>query len=440
MNLDLDYTVLDNTESVCPDCLEVVKAQVVVQDKAVYLIKECSKHGLRTTPLWPDIEHYNWMREFKLPYVPPISSTKREKGCTYDCGLCTSHLRHPTLVEIEVTERCNLRCPVCFMGAEESQKAAPPDPELSAIEYLYKEILEKSGAQTSIQLTGGEPTFSPKLLEIVRMGRKIGFEAIEVNPNGVVIGKDPSYIQNLAEAGISGIYLQFDGLTTEVYKTIRGADLLECKLQAIENCRQAGVQVVLAMTVIAGINDDQMGKVLEFALQNKDVIAGIAYQPAFGSGRFEVPMEQRLTMGDVIFKLADQSKGLIQPYDFWPLGCSHPLCSSSTYLVEQQGKIEPLTRRLTRQDYFDSFDPHSPQGSVFLDIALKKFPELDPGLTIVIMNYMDALSLDLKRLRECSMTVIARDGRIVPFCMYQLSNSEGKKRPELEAVYGGGKK
>ena len=194
------------------------------------------------------------------------------------------------------------------------------------------------------------------------------------------------------------------------------------------------------MTVIAGINDDQLGRVLEFALQNRDVIAGIAYQPAFGSGRFEVPMEERLTMGDVIFKLAEQSAGLIEPYDFWPLGCSHPLCSSSTYLVEQDGKIEPLTRRLTRQDYFDTFDPHSPQGSVFLDIALKKYPELDPGLSIVIMNYMDALNLDLKRLRECSMTVIARDGRIVPFCMYQLSNMEGKKRSELTTVLGGGKK
>ena len=440
MNLDLDYTVLDNTESVCPVCLKVVKAQVVEQNKAVYFIKECAEHGLRTTRLWPDIEHYNWMKEFKLPYVPPPCPSKSEKGCTYDCGLCTSHLRHPTLVEIEVTERCNLRCPVCFMGAEECQKATPPDPELANIEFLYREILKKSGAQTSIQLTGGEPTVSPNLPEIVRMGRSMGFEAIEVNTNGVVIGKDPSYIQSLAEAGISGIYLQFDGLTSEVYQVIRGADLLQRKLQAIENCRQAGVQVVLAMTVIAGINDDQLGRVLEFALQNRDVIAGIAYQPAFGSGRFEVPMEQRLTMGDVIFKLAEQSKGLIEPYDFWPLGCSHPICSSSTYLVEQQGKIEPLTRRLTRQDYFDTFDPHSPQGSVFLDIAFKKYPELDPGLSIVIMNYMDALNLDLKRLKECSMTVIARDGRIVPFCMYQLSNAEGKKRNELEAVYGGGEK
>jgi uncharacterized radical SAM superfamily Fe-S cluster-containing enzyme len=135
------------------------------------------------------------------------------------------------------------------------------------------------------------------------------------------------FIKELAEAGISGIYLQFDGLTKEVYQIIRGEDLLATKLQAIENCRQAGIQVVLAMTVIEGVNQDQMGDVLKFALDNNDVIAGIAYQPAFGSGRFEVSMSKRLTMGDVVFLLSEQSQGLIEPYDIWPLGCSHPLCS-----------------------------------------------------------------------------------------------------------------
>jgi uncharacterized radical SAM superfamily Fe-S cluster-containing enzyme len=175
---------------------------------------------------------------------------------------------------------------------------------------------------------------------------------------------------------------------------------------------------------------------LDFALANRDVIAGIAYQPAFGSGRFDVSFQKRLTMGDVIFLLAEQSKGRIKPYDFWPLGCSHPLCSSSTYLVEDEGMIKPLTRMLKPQEYVEHFNPDSPQGSVLADIACSQYPELDSGMTIVIMNYMDAMNLDLAKMRECSMVVSDKDGKIIPFCAYQLTNVYGKKRSELNLKAG----
>jgi len=195
----------------------------------------------------------------------------------------------------------------------------------------------------------------------------------------MVIGRDAEYIHKLAQAGISGIYLQFDGLTGPVYEKIRGKDLLKEKLQAIEHCRAAGVQVVLAMTVIWGINHNQLGRVLDFALRNQDVIAGVAFQPAFTSGRFEVPFEKRLTMGDVIFELAEQSGGLIEPYDLWPLGCSHPLCSSATYIIEEGGANKPLTRLITPQEYIQFFDPNSPQGSVFADLAARRFRRSSTG-------------------------------------------------------------
>ena len=154
---------------------------------------------------------------------------------------------------------------------------------------------------------------------------------------------------------------------------IRGADLLAEKLSAVERCREAGIQVVLAMTVIRGINEDEIGHVLEFALQNVDVVAGLALQPAFASGRFEVERPDPLSMGDVIFLLAEQSRGLIGPYDLWPLGCSHPLCSAGVYLVESEGKgFLPSTRLISREEYVREFDPDSPQGSVFADLLAEK--------------------------------------------------------------------
>lgn len=433
MQLDEDTRcrVLDDTESVCPICLNVVPAQLVTLDKAVYLKKVCPEHGAVTTYAWPDADHYQWMSNFRFPFVRPQQPVDSRKGCPQDCGLCKSHLRHPTLVEFEVTHRCNISCPVCFMAAGAVQTVSFPDPDLAAFESMYKAILAKTGPQTSIQLTGGEPTIRQDLPDIVRVGRSVGFNAIEVNTNGVVIARNPAYVERLAEAGISGIYLQFDGLTRSVYEKIRGQDLLDEKLKAIENCRAAGVQVVLAMTVISGVNHDQMGAVLSFALEHRDVIAGIAYQPAFGSGRFDISTERRLTMGDVAFLLGEQSQGLIKPYDFWPLGCSHPLCDSATYLVEHQGEIKPLTRLITPQQYVDYFDPDSPQGSVFGDIADKMFPYISPGLSVVVMNFMDAMSMDLKRLRECSMTVAGPDGRMIPFCTYQLTDVHGQKKRNL---------
>jgi 7,8-dihydro-6-hydroxymethylpterin dimethyltransferase len=431
-----NLTILDLTESVCPICLKVNKAQIVARDNAVYMEKSCPEHGSFTSYLWPSVDHYNWMNSFKLPATRPHSTVPSHQGCPTDCGLCNNHRRHPTLVEIEVTDRCNLRCPVCFMAADDFLASIAPDPSLEMIEEKFRYILRNTNTQTSIQLTGGEPTTRKDLPEIIRLGREIGFEAIEVNTNGVVIGNSLDYIKRLAEAGVSGIYLQFDGLTAPVYENIRGKDLLNTKLKAIENCREAGVQVVLAMTVIEGINDNQMGEVLNFALRNRDVIAGIAYQPAFGSGRFDVSMQKRLTMGDVIFMLSEQSDGLIEPYDFWPLGCSHPQCSSSTYLIVDQGKLEPLTRRLTPQEYINSFDSQSPQGSVFADIAIQKYPDLEPGLSILIENYIDAMNMDLKKLRECSMIVAGKEGGLIPFCGYQLTNIDGKKQKELSMLSG----
>lgn len=374
--------------------------------------------------LWPDEAHYKWMRNFRLPAKAPTIQTDILKGCPLDCGLCSAHTRHPTVAEVEVTYRCNLKCPVCFMSSGNSFE----DPSLIQIESMIALIFKNSGPQTSLQITGGEPTVRNDLPEIVRLGRAIGFPAIEINTNGVAISRSLDYLRELAQAGITGVYLQFDGLTPEVHQKIRGTDLLREKLLAIENCRAAGIQVVLAMTVVDGINQDQIGWMLEFALENLDTVVGLALQPAFTSGRFEVSQDHCLTMGDVIFMLAEQSSGRIDPYDLWPLGCSHPLCSCGTHLLVDGKKVRPITREISVAEYRLRFNPDSPQGSVFADILAQIEPgRRERGLSVVIMNYMDAWSLDLKRLKECSMTECMADGRLIPFCAYQLTDLSGKR-------------
>lgn len=418
--------LLHTTRALCPECLSVLQATISADSQSkVWMVRTCPEHGSVATMIWPDAEHYNWISSLAFPKVHPNKDALRpsDKACPTGCGICQSHKRKPTLVEIEVTQRCNLRCPVCFMSAENDDSDVP----LDKINDFIEAIATTAGTDTGVQLTGGEPTVRPDLAQIIWQVRARGFWGVEVNTNGLVIAKDEEYLQDLKAHGLTGIYLQFDGLNSEVYQHIRGADLLDIKMAAIENCRRQGVQVVLAMTIVSGINDTHIGQVIEFATANSDVIAGVALQPAFTSGRFDAKRVVPLTMGDVIFMLEDQTDGLIQVKDIWPLGCSHPLCDTGTFLVKQGEEFVPVTRDLTREEYLELYDPDSPQGSVFWDVATRKGLSSEGGLSIIIMNYMDAFTADLERMEECSMFVTMPDGALIPFCSYQLTNCAGTR-------------
>ncbi|MDR0500311.1 MAG: radical SAM protein [Coriobacteriales bacterium] len=452
---------LHQTRALCPQCLRVLPGHIAAdKQNKVWMSRTCPEHGEVATMIWPDVNHYKWMMSLAFPKVAPDKSVTRvpTSHCPTGCGICNRHLRKPTLVEIEVTQRCNLHCPVCFMSAESDSSDVP----LAKLADFYETVASTAGINTGVQLTGGEPTVRSDLAEVVRMGRERGFWGVEVNTNGLVIAKDINYLKGLVDAGLTGIYLQFDGLTADAYQQIRGADLLPVKLQAVKNCRAAGVQVVLAMTIVSGINDQQIGDVIEYALANSDVVAGVALQPAFTSGRFNTKRIVPLTMGDVIFMLDAQTKGLIRAEDIWPLGCSHPLCDTGTFLVQTEAdnmvksdnsksdnsksdnsksdnsksdaqtcaSFIPATRDLTREEYLSLYNPDSPQGSVFLDVLTRKGipPErIARGVSVIIMNYMDAYTMDLERMEECSMFVTMPDGAVIPFCSYQLTNCKGER-------------
>jgi hypothetical protein len=224
------------------------------------------------------------------------------------------------------------------------------------------------------------------------------------------------------------------------------------------------------MTIVSGLNSTEIGAVIDYALDNADVIAGVALQPAFTSGRFDAKRVVPLTMGDVIFMLEEQTRGLIRATDIWPLGCSHPLCDTGTFLVPDDAGVAdagpgdaaadagaggaaagaspgdaaadtgavgtgcsdtrgyvPVTRDLSREEYLALYNPDSPQGSVFGDIVAKKRLSPEQGLSVIIMNYMDAFTMDLERMEECSMFVTMPDGRLIPFCSYQLTDCAGSR-------------
>lgn len=420
---------LHRTTALCPQCLRELKAQVYADDDGVvWMERTCPDHGLTATRMWNDSDHYEWVRTHGFPKVaPPAFNHGASAPCPFSCGTCSRHERRGTLLEIEVTRNCNLHCPVCFMDSQTGED----DPTLEEIGAMYDTIAHAVGTDGAVQLTGGEPTTRPDLADIILMGRQKGFWGIELNTNGLVIAQRPGYLEGLVAAGLTGVFLSFDGLTGDVYEGTCGRDILDVKLRAVQRCRECGMQVVLSVAVVSGLNDGQLGDILRFACENSDVVAGIALQPAFTSGRFDVERIESMSSGDVIFAMADQSDGLIERYDFWPLGTSHPLCDTGVFLLHDpdhathSSGFVPATQLLTQEEYRENFSPDSPQGSVFLDILHKKGIETSDGLSLIVMNYMDAATMDTQRLRECSMMVTTPSGKSLPFCSYHLTDMNG---------------
>lgn len=417
--------IIEETQSLCPVCLNTLPAFIYEKDGQVYMGKTCPEHGELSVYLWPNAEHYRWFSNFTLPATPRAPQTGIARGCPLDCGLCPGHKRGIILAEIEVTWRCNLACPVCYLAAGD----APPDPTLETIAGMLETIHHFDGEDTCLQISGGEPTIRTDLPDIITLARQTGFTTIELNTNGLVIASDPDFLHALKLAGLTNVYLQFDGVTPEVTKKLRGKDLLDSKLQAIENCRADGLPVILAPTIVKGINDNQLGELIAFAMNNLDVVSGLAIQPAFRSGRFDLEMPQHLSLGDIARMISEQTDGRIAVRDFWPVGCIHPRCACSTYLVGEGDDYTPFTRGINENDYRRYFDPTSPQGSVMADILaqMRLGGDTLSGLPLLVMSYMDAWTMDLKRLQECNLGVTIDDGRTIPFCAYHLTDARGQR-------------
>jgi len=441
------------TRSVCPVCLQTVAAQLRKQGSDVHLAKHCPEHGAFESVVWRGRPHFgDWLRP-KTPSRPPVCFTSRDADCPHDCGLCAEHRQHTCTALIEVTQRCDLRCPVCFADA-----GSGSDPDLEQISFLYNRALQAQGGVPScnIQLSGGEPCMRDDLPEIVRLGRDTGFPFIQLNTNGLRLARERGFARRLREAGLASVFLQFDGVDDAVYEALRGRRLWTLKRQAVERCAEAGLGVVLVPTVVPGINDDKLGEILRFALRQSREgahVRGVHFQPISYFGRYPSPKGpcdgRRITLPEVMCALEDQTQGLVRVEQFAPPGCEHALCSfHGTFLRTADGGLQPLTRRdaccpapaEAREGARKSIDytarqwhgveagavlprpePHGPQD-------LETFAEQARTwmFSVSAMAFQDAWTLDLERLKGCCIHVVAPDGRLVPFCAYNLTSVDGR--------------
>jgi len=411
-----------STESVCPvdasqGDFRRIEARLWIDRprNEIWMTKHCERHGDFQDLISTDAAEYLRAERFSqngTKVQNPISYTNGE--CPTRCGLCFEHESKTVLAIIDVTNRCNMRCPVCFANAGAAGYVY--EPTLDQIDRMLETAVKVNFPKGihALQLSGGEPTVRDDLPDIVRMAKHHGINHIEVNTNGLKVG-DPArgtaYLKTLMNAGVSTLYLQFDGLTPGPRLLGRvptsdanghsipegGKKLAEFytqrQMNVAENARKAGfASIVLVVTLQRGVNDDQMGDILRYAGRNSDVVRCVNFQPISLAGRMDRNKirEVRVTNADVVNGVERQTRGQIRAGDFYPIPVEVPLAS---YIELVRGK----------KDHFDRFSTHTQCGRATLVYVNNKDGEVtfDP-----VTRHMNA-----ERLYS-SLDAASRSGRI----------------------------
>ncbi|MEM7814833.1 MAG: radical SAM protein [Candidatus Aenigmatarchaeota archaeon] len=470
-------TLLKNTKSLCPECLEMLDAKIFENSGKVYIIKKCPKHGIFEDLYFGDYGMYkrfeSWAHDGKRIENPAVD--KADPVCPKDCGMCKLHASHTALANIVVTNRCDLACWYCFFYAKAMGYVY--EPSLEQIREMMRNLrAERPVPPNALQLTGGEPTLHPQILEILEAARDEGFEHVQLNTNGIRIANDAAFARAVRERGVNTLYLSMDGVTAKT----NPKNFWEVP-KVIENCRQTGMGIVFVPTVINTVNDHEVGAVLKYALKNADVVRGVNYQPVSLVGRITKAdvRKYRITIPDVIERISAQTNGMVAKEDFYPVPTvgaitrfveavtgkpqydlsAHFACGAATYLfIGDDGNVVPLPRFVDVEGMLEWLDERADEikQARFKKLALlKMLPKLgtfiDKGkqpkglslasllfkilakrdyralgalhhksLFVGMMHFMDLWNYDIERVKRCCIHYAQPDGRIVPFCAFNV--------------------
>jgi hypothetical protein len=481
------------TTSICPECLKKVDAEVFAEDGKVYITKSCSEHGIFSDIYWSDAELYEKFDRYQVLGTGISNPMVKSDANSLKCGLCANHRTNTILANIDVTNRCNLNCPVCFANAKRSGFIYEP-----SVKQIRDMLLmlrdEKPVPCCAIQFSGGEPTVRDDLPELISMAKDLNFLQIQIATNGVRISKDPEFTKKLREAGLHTVYLSFDGIGKEPYLDARGFNAFPIKNAAIDNCRRAGLSsIVLVPTLIKGVNDHQIGDIIRFASDRLDVVKGVNFQPVAFTGRIDQSEREkkRITIPDLLRMAEEQTHGTICRDDWFSIPQSvsishfmeavfgrevlqftvHQHCGAGTYLFKDGENLIPITRFVDVDgllEYLDEVSPHIKSTgshimkagltskalhdiSGFIDrenapnsINVTKMimdffnkgtsDSLKPFhrncLFVGSMHFQDPYNFDLERVQRCGIHYAIPDGRVIPFCAYNTVH-----RKEVEAMF-----
>lgn len=338
-----DYTFLGLTQSLCPECRRLVPAKIIARNGRVYFRKRCPEHGEREDFVCSDVTRYDLISTSLPAKLPQQTFTSIDKGCPFDCGLCDQHEQHTCIGVIEITDGCNLSCPMCYAASGPGQAHK----SVAEVQRAIDRLVIAEGRAEVAQLSGGEPTIHPNFLEILDYALSKPIDYVMVNTNGVRLAHDLELVDQLAARRERvEIYFQLDDLDDAVLTRLRGQQgLLAKKLTALEHLERAGLHVTLVATLQGGVNADAPGRLLDFA-RTRPFITGLSFQPATYSGRHVLPaeIEQRITFPDVIDGLCATAGSEFQLSDFTPLPCAHPNCHWISLAARYDSKLWPLSQ------------------------------------------------------------------------------------------------
>jgi uncharacterized radical SAM superfamily Fe-S cluster-containing enzyme len=461
--LNPSVTILSTTESVCPVCLRRIDADRIAEDDAVFLRKTCPEHGAFKTVIWRGLASYlRWDEGGRTPSRPPMCRSSTAKGCPFDCGLCPEHRQHTCCVVLDVTQRCNLACNVCFASASSTTS---PDPSQEDILSWCRSLRAQSGP-FNLHLSGGEPTVRNDLPELIRAIRALGLTYIQLNTNGIRLANDDGYAARLKESGLTCVFLQFDGISDDVFERLRGRPLLDTKLRAIENCGRSELGVVLVPTLVPGVNRGQIGDILRTAIRLAPAVRAVHFQPVSYFGRYPAPPrdEDRITIPEIIAQIEQQTAGQFKAANFYPASGENPYCSfHGKFWIHGNGRIVPTVRPAAssccgpspasnlvplgassanpgegarRAQSFvarhwayptsASYTPNSSGAGIDVSSLDAFLAEDKQSFCVSGMAFQDAWNLDLDRLRECFLHVLSPDQKLVPLCAYNLTGAHGQ--------------
>jgi 7,8-dihydro-6-hydroxymethylpterin dimethyltransferase len=467
------YLFYDVALSICSTCYRKVEGKIVFEDERVYLLKRCPRHGAERVLLADDVDYYRRCREVfvKPAEMPARFNTPVRWGCPYDCGLCMDHEQHSCLTLVELNDHCNLRCPICYAA---SGPHRPAFKSLATVERMLDAVVRNEGEPDVVQLSGGEPTLHPDFFAILDLCKARPIKHLMVNTNGIRIATDAAFVERLAayRAGFE-VYLQFDSFEREALLALRGADLRAVRERALARLNELQVSTTLVVTLKKGLNDGEIGRIVEYALQ-QPCVRGVTLQPIQAAGRLEAydPATDRLTLTEVRRRLLEQTT-VFRPEDVIPVPC-HPDSLAMGYALKLDGQVVPLTGLIDPKILIDGArntilveQDAALRGALFRLFATNHSPEshtaslrdllcclpqvaVPEGLSyenvfrVLIMQFIDAYSFDVRSVKKTCIHIVHPDGRLIPFDTYNLFYRDARERDVLaplrqeQAVLRGG--
>lgn len=448
------YIFYGITMSLCEECLSLVPAKIIIEGEDVYYQKRCKEHGVQKTKVSSDAAYFKECKNYIKPGDRPLETqTRIDYGCPLDCGLCPAHEQHSCLALIEINEECNLECPVCFAESSPTRKS---NLSLEEIEGMMDALVRSEGEPDVLQISGGEPTIHPQILDILALAKTKPIHHLMINTNGVRLAREPDFVAELAKfAPGFEVYLQFDSLEKGALENLRGVDLRTIRQKALENLEAHNVATNLVVTVKKGVNDHEIGAIIDHALKFR-CVRGITFQPVQAVGRNEGfdKKTDRFLLSDIRRAIYEQSPHF-EAKDIIPLPCN-PESISIAYALREGATLIPVTSMFPKEDLIAqvpnavSFEKNADLKQKVIDLFSLSSGDLNTAermesllcclpqvpvtgnlgyeniFRISIVSFLDRYNFCLGNVKRSCIHFVTKDHQIIPFDTYNIMYRDGQ--------------